>query len=134
MKALTRAEREPEAAREMLKRIDDDSAFAPLRRAAEVALLDDASLIVALKHAGPRQAELAAHCVAGRPSSSNSPRALAALETDASGTVAPNHKPCSGCCSAIAICSAQIGCGGPGCGCYRPSESLGGHAQRVGTL
>lgn len=93
LKALTRAEEEPKAAREMLKRIDDDSAFAPLRRAAEMALLDDASLIVALKQAGSRQAELVAHLRGWSPKQLELARSLAALDTDASATAeASNHQ------------------------------------------
>ncbi|MFP4061488.1 MAG: hypothetical protein ACLFS2_01695 [Halochromatium sp.] len=90
LKALARAEREPEAAREMLKRIDDDSAFAPLRRAAEMALLEDTDLLHAIIHAGPRQAELAAQLRGWSPQHLKLARDLAAIEMDASPTKAPS--------------------------------------------
>ncbi len=92
LKALARAEREPQAAREMLKRLDDDSAFAPLRRAAEMALLDDADLIGALQRAGPRQAELAARLRGWSPQQLELARALAAIGTDSSAAKSGDHQ------------------------------------------
>lgn len=92
LKALARAEREPEAAREMLNRIDDNSAFAPLRRAAEMALLEDADFLRALLHAGPRQAELAVQLRGWSSHHLKLARDLAAIEIDASATRAPSQQ------------------------------------------
>ncbi len=92
LKALIRAEHDPKAAREMLKRIDDASAFAPLRRAAEMALLEDAAFISALEHAGPRQAELAARLRGWAPQQLELARNLAAIGADPSAPKAPNHQ------------------------------------------
>lgn len=60
LKALSRMGVEPETSRATLARIGDDSAFAPLRRVAEAALLPDTGFLAALGGLGPRQAELAA--------------------------------------------------------------------------
>ncbi|MCF8003700.1 MAG: hypothetical protein K9L32_05750 [Chromatiaceae bacterium] len=92
LKALIRAEHDPQAAREMLKRIDDNSAFAPLRRAAEMALLEDAAFISALEHAGPRQAELASRLRGWAPQQLELARNLAAIEANPSAAKAPNHQ------------------------------------------
>lgn len=52
LKALQQAEGRPKEARALLARIDDDSAFAPLRRAAEIALLPERAFLEALGKAG----------------------------------------------------------------------------------
>ncbi|WP_295885119.1 hypothetical protein [uncultured Thiohalocapsa sp.] len=60
LKALSRLEAEPATSRDLLARIGAASAFAPLRQAAEAALLSDADCLDALHRLGPRQAQLAA--------------------------------------------------------------------------
>ncbi|NBC49526.1 MAG: hypothetical protein GVY22_16450 [Gammaproteobacteria bacterium] len=82
LKALVRAETEPDAAREMLARIDGASAFAPLRRAAELALLPDAELLAELDRAGPRQAELVAALRGWSKAQLELARALASFQRD----------------------------------------------------
>lgn len=82
LKALVRAETEPDAAREMLTRIDDASAFAPLRRAAELALLPDAELLAELDRAGPRQAEFVAALRGWSKPQLELARALASFQRD----------------------------------------------------
>lgn len=82
LKALVRAETEPEAAREMLARIDDASAFAPLRRAAEHALLPDAALLAKLRDIGPMQAALVAALRGWSQEQLELARALATLDDD----------------------------------------------------
>ncbi len=76
----------------MLQRIDDDSAFASLRHAAETALLDDAQLIVALKQVGPRQAELVSQLRGWSSQQLELAQSLAALETGGPATEAANHQ------------------------------------------
>lgn len=87
LKALVRAEAEPDAAREMLARIDDDSAFAPLRRAAGHALLPDGALLAKLRDLGPRQAAFVAALRGWSEQQLELAQALAALDTDA-----PDHQ------------------------------------------
>jgi hypothetical protein len=60
LKALGRLRAEPATSRDLLARIGGHSAFAPLRHAAEAALLPDADFLAALRRLSPGQAGLAA--------------------------------------------------------------------------
>ncbi|NEX17593.1 MAG: hypothetical protein C1943_13440 [Halochromatium sp.] len=85
LKALTRVEAEPAAAREMLARIQDDSPFAPLRRAAELALLNETDFLAAISEAGPQQLAFAAALRRWSPQQLELARALAPIGDDAAG-------------------------------------------------
>jgi len=85
LKALTRLETEPAAAREMLARVTDDSPFAPLRRAAELALLTETDFLAAIAKIGPRQADFAAALRGWSPQQLELARALAPIGDNAAG-------------------------------------------------
>lgn len=59
LKALQRLPSAPEEAASLLARVGTDSAFRPLRQAAELALVPDAAFLAALRTAGPKAARFA---------------------------------------------------------------------------
>lgn len=83
LKALARASAEPEAAREMLGRIGDTSAFAPLRQVAELALLPEAELLSRLGQLDAQQTQLIAAVRGWSKQQLGLAQALAALNSAA---------------------------------------------------